>query len=460
MRDVGGTGEPEDGTEECAREWLGGLTVNPSLPNTALARLLTVEELPGSSTWLERRTLDTEATAMVVASHQAGHRTQAAECPDLDVEVLARLAHDPDPRVRRYYAVLLGDFGRRIPDGVLETLAGDRVAAVRRAVTDYRELPLAVRARLARDENALVRAGALTPELWPLLDPGVREALVADPEPAVREAVDRLLAPDPGPAPADRTAPELRVEDPDPFVRRAAAGDPDVPAAVALRLAEDHDEGVRLALSLREDLTEEQRSAIAYVVPHGYHTPPRWVTERGHEPEVARRAAASGHVLIRRSIAMQERLPADVVELLARDEDFFVKLTLCEHCPDAPHELVVEMYAHWHGLRWSLLRHHPNFARPGLARYADHPNPRLRRAALDDPDAGPGLVLRLADDPAVATWAVRDPRLPADELLRRLTLPGSAFAAAANPALPPAEMHRLLDLAGVAAGDRGARPTP
>ncbi|MFK0046424.1 hypothetical protein ACIQU4_20430 [Streptomyces sp. NPDC090741] len=105
-----------------------------------------------------------------------------------------------------------------------------------------------------------------------------------------------------------------------------------------------------------------------------------------------------------------------------------------------------------HGLKWSFLSRHPNFARPGLARYADHPNPRLRHAALSDPDGGPDLVLRLAADPAVSTWAVRDPRLPAGELLRRLALPAGALAAAANPALPPAVMHRLLDLAGVAAG--------
>ncbi|WP_327130703.1 hypothetical protein OG311_04295 [Streptomyces sp. NBC_01343] len=163
-----------------------------------------------------------------------------------------------------------------------------------------------------------------------------------------------------------------------------------MPTALALRLAADPDDGVRPALSLREDLTEEQRSAIAYVVPHGYHTPPRRVVARGHEPEVARRAAASGHVLLRRSIAMQVRLPADVVELLAADEDFFVKPALCECCEDAPHELVVEMYAHWHGLKWSFLR--------------------------------------------------------------RLAVPGSARSAAANPALPPAVTHRLLDLAGVASG--------
>ncbi|MFG2476321.1 hypothetical protein [Streptomyces fagopyri] len=210
---------------------------------------------------------------------------------------------------------------------------------------------------------------------------------------------------------------------------------------------------------MREDLTEEQRSAIAYIVPSGYHTPPRWIVERGHQPHIARRAAASGHVLLRRSIAMQPHLPADVVDHLAEDEDFFVRLTLCQSCQDAPHALVLEMYTHWHGLKWPFLRYHPNFARPGLARFADHPDPRLRRAALEDPEAGPELILRLIDDPEVGWWALRDPRLPGQELRRRIGVPDSARDAAANPALPPATMHRLLDLSGVArvAGPSGIR---
>ncbi|QFZ72358.1 hypothetical protein GFH48_02970 [Streptomyces fagopyri] len=82
-----------------------------------------------------------------------------------------------------------------------------------------------------------------------------------------------------------------------------------MPTALALQLAEDLDDFVRLFPSMREDLTEQQRSAIAYIVPNGYRTPPRWIVEHGHRPHVARRAAASGHVLLRRSIAMQPTSP-------------------------------------------------------------------------------------------------------------------------------------------------------
>ncbi|MGW5127576.1 hypothetical protein ACWEQ7_26740 [Streptomyces sp. NPDC004069] len=380
-----------------------------------------------------------------MASPQIDHRLQAAENPNADVDVLARLARDPAPRVRFVYAASLGDFGRRIPEGVPDILAGDSEARVRRMATLW-NLPMPVQERLAQDEDAAVRAGALTAELWPQLAATVRESLLADPAPQVQDAIAALFPSEPEPLPA----PAVRVQDPDPAVRMKAAQDPEVPTALALELAEDPDDAVRLALSMREDLTEQQRAAIAYVVPDGYHSLPSWIVERGHEPDVARRAAASGHVLLRRSIARQHHLPADVVDRLAQDEDFFVKLTLCESCRQAPHDLVLEMYAHWHGLKREFLRSHPNFARPGLARFADHPNPRLRHAALDDPEAGPELVLRLVDDPDVGCWALRDPRLPSRELHQRLGMVGSARHAAANPALPHATMHQLLDLAGVA----------
>ncbi|MGZ9930622.1 hypothetical protein ACXNSR_12070 [Streptomyces sp. NC-S4] len=451
MTDLGGDLFPDDRvTGEIVEAWLGGLRWNPALTGSAFERLLSADDEGSHARWLQSLTLDHEMTAAAVASPLIEHRLAVIENGSADVDALAALARDPSPRVRFVYAAIGGDFGRGMPEGVPEVLAGDSEARVRAMATQW-GLPLNVRARLAEDEDARVRKAALSPELWPHLSGTVREALLADPEPEVREAVAAILSDGAQalPEPAAPT-PEERVGSDDPAVRRAAAQDPDVPLALALRLAEDPDDAVVLALSMREDLTEEQRSALAYVVPHGYHVPPRWVVERGHEPAVARRAAASGHVLLRRSIAMQPQLPADVVDLLARDEDFFVKLTLCEYGDKAPHELVVEMYTYWHGLKWDSLRFHPNFARPGLARYVDHPGPRLRRAALHDPDGGPDLVMRLVDDPDVGCWALRDPRLPAEELLRRLTVPGSARSAAANPALPSGTVHRLLDLAGVA----------
>ncbi|GHH82598.1 hypothetical protein GCM10018781_67850 [Kitasatospora indigofera] len=429
--------------EVLAREWLRGLACNPALPGAVLRRLLEFEELPAHPLWLTWRELDAEATAAAVSSPRMRYRLDVVQNPTADADALAPLAHDVEPRVRFAYAALLTDFGRRVPAGVPEVLAGDAHPGVRRLVTGCPELPPAVQRRLVEDEDPGVRAGMLSPELWERLAAPVRERLLDDPSPQVAERIAELLRVEEEP---EALTARARVAHTDPYVRRDAAGDPQVPLALALRLADDPEEEVRLALSMREDLTEAQRAAVPYTLPDVPRAP-HWIRERAREPEAARRIAASAHAGLRRVLAMQPHLPEDVVARLAADEDPWVRRILCDHCQDAPHELLVELYATAQDRNWSALRRHHNFARPGLARFADHPDPRLRHAALDDPEAGPELPLRLADDPEVGVWAVRDPRLPAGELLRRLALPGSAFAAAANPALPPAVMHRLVDAA-------------
>ncbi|MGW6918353.1 hypothetical protein ACWGB8_31745 [Kitasatospora sp. NPDC054939] len=441
MRDVDEALERAGADEGMAREWLRGLAGNPALPGDVLARLLGLAELPQSP--LRGRELDAEATAVAVASSRMEHRLDVAENATADVDVLARLAYDTEPRVRFVYAVLLTDFGRRVPAGVVEVLAQDPDPKVRRTISGYRGLPPALQERLVADRDPGVRAAVLRRDLWERLAQPVRDRLRDDPSVQVRDKVAALLRP--AEEPEVLTA-EERVAHADGHVRSEAAGDPAVPRTLALQLADDPENRVRLALSMREDLTEEQRASIAYSV-EGHGPWPTWVEEQTTQPDAARRIAASAHVGLRRALARQPKLPADVVARLAADEDPRVRRYLCERCPDAPHDLLVELYATAQDRNWSALRRHRNFARPGLARFAGDPNPRLRRAALDDPQAGPELVLRLADDPEVGVWAVRDPRLPADELLRRLTLPVSACAAAANPALPPARMHRLVDLA-------------
>ncbi|MFJ2645840.1 hypothetical protein ACIO1C_03765 [Streptomyces sp. NPDC087420] len=135
-----------------------------------------------------------------------------------------------------------------------------------------------------------------------------------------------------------------------------------------------------------------------------------------------------------------------MVARLAADEVPGVRRVLCAH---APHELMVEAYATAQDRNWPVLRHHPHFPRPGLAQFADDPHPRLRHAASDDPEAGPELPSRPADDPDVGDWSVRDPRLLAAETVAAVHRAGqraSAFAAVASPALPPELTRRPVDL--------------
>lgn len=160
--------------------------------------------------------------------------------------------------------------------------------------------------------------------------------------------------------------------------------------------------------------------------------------------------ASSPKLWIRRSVARAPRLPADVVDLLARDEDRVVRLFLAESCDDAPPAMLLEVWTWWSG---SLSfpgrpRTHPNFPRRGLLRFADHQDARMRLLALDDPASRPSLVERFSHDPdaQVRAAAAADPRLPPEAAARLAddTDPAVRHRARHHPVLPPATLARLL----------------
>ncbi|MEK2494184.1 hypothetical protein WN990_32015 [Kitasatospora purpeofusca] len=229
----------------------------------------------------------------------------------------------------------------------------------------------------------------------------------------------------------------------------------------------------------RPPATSEEIAALADAVPD---IDPRdrtyalwWVAALFDDPDAMRQLAGSPRLRIRRSVARAPRLPTDVVELLARDEDFAVRLFLTESCDDAPSWLLLDLWTDgWDGTFSFPDRplKHPNFPRADLLRFADDPHPRLRMLALDDPAAPAALAERLAHDPdpGVRSRAAEDPRLtpataaaltadPSPNVRRRahghpalppallvalLQDPATAAEAAANPAVPAAVLHRMI----------------
>ncbi|MFJ6120216.1 hypothetical protein [Streptomyces sp. NPDC092129] len=177
---------------------------------------------------------------------------------------------------------------------------------------------------------------------------------------------------------------------------------------------------------------------------------------------------------MRRSVARARRLPPDVAERLARDEDRVVQLFLAESWDDAPADMLLRVWQWWTGSLSTPDRPHghPNFPRRDLLRYADDPNPRMRQLALDDPESTAELVerfsrdsheevrhraatdprlgsasaVRLLDDPheRVRHAAARHPDLPARVLTRMLWDADTAQAAARHPALPIPVMEQML----------------
>ncbi|EFL22496.1 PE-PGRS family protein [Streptomyces himastatinicus ATCC 53653] len=325
--------------------------------------------------------------------------------------------------MRRVAVVMACELGVELPTEVTVRLATHPDARLRYWATALPGLPDETLLSLAQDPDPRVRSIAIGPRSWARLRPEVRAAAEADPDPRVREAVGRATRVErPLPttvedflteeddsrrrdaayaAPVDAAPAQLLVAHEDSGIRRGAACNPHVPTALALPLAADPDASVRFAVSLRGDLTEGQRAAIDYTVPEGRHPVPAWVRERFGDPDALRETAASSHVLLRRGVTCAPELPADVIERLAADDDYFVKLMLCEN-DHAPHELLVEMFVDWQGLSSGQLVYRRNFARPGLARFADDPNPWLRYAALFDPEGGPErLMHQLLDLAAV-----------------------------------------------------------
>ncbi|MEU0298515.1 hypothetical protein ABZ252_03410 [Streptomyces sp. NPDC006175] len=457
---------------ELHAEWILGLAMNRAAPDEVLRRVFTVDPLPEARHWLPHYRLPPRTAEAAVAHPDPRVRAMLAQNCSVPSAVLAVLVEDPEPRVRRIAASTACESGVELPAELTVRLATGPEARMRYWAAGLRGLPEQARLVLAEDPHPRVRAAAINSWSWPRLRPEVRAAAEGDPDPEVREAVARATHVDvPLPttvegflaetdgrrrydaastAPVETALARLLAAHEDSSLRLGAARDPHVPATIALGLAADPEPSVRLAVSLRPDVTEAQRTAIDYTLQQGREPVPPWVKERFDDPDALREIAASSHVLLRRGVTRAPELPADVVERLAADDDYFVRLMLCEN-DHAPHELLMEMFADRRGLSWGMLAYRRNFARPGLARFADDPNHRLRYAALFDPEAQPELVDRLSydEEDLVRRHAAADPRLPLPRLVELLGGDGLPRSGAGNPALPAGLMHRLLDVAGV-----------
>ncbi|MFB6613873.1 PE-PGRS family protein [Streptomyces sp. NPDC056367] len=386
-------------------------------------------------------------------------------------------------RERWILALLAAEQRAVLEEEAYALLVADPSTRVRAEAATLTGLPPRHAVALTEDPNPGVRASACW-SAWPALPAGRRGALLADEAAGVRkQALLRHHQDEPLPREVYvreelgeyavehcRLAPDLvehLLATGDARRRTALAANPRLDARSVARLARDTDHGVRHAVSVRPDLTEEQRAAIPLDIGPGDHSDTLpWVTDLHDDPEAMRRLASSSHALVRRSVARARRLPPDVVRRLAWDPDRIVQLFLAESCDDAPAEMLLRVWTWWTGSlsKPGRPRTHPNFPREGLLRYADDPHGRMRRLALDDPLAPAGLVARFAADrdPEVRRRAAEDPRLPvadavrmtedpddsirgivlqlrhlpASVLVARLRDPDTARAASCNPGIP------------------------
>ncbi|MFE2701671.1 PE-PGRS family protein [Streptomyces mirabilis] len=487
-----------DPSERLLTSWANGLALNPATPDDLRAGL------QGRSTYLKYSAMPTAVVEAAMVHPDWQIRAQLAEAqPNITADQWIRLIlAERNERHRWILTMLAADRRVELTGPACERLAVDPSARVRAETARLSGLSAHLLTALAADPEWTVRVAACR-RAWPHLSKETRHKLLGDPSGKVRaEALLRHHQDHPMPRSVflaadfasdtayggfqDRAVATCRLERElaehlahhgEPVVRRSLAGSPGLDPDLVALLGRDQDESVRFAVSTRPDLTEEQRAGIDIDFdPRLHHYPLDWVTDLHDDPAALRRLAASAHPLVRRSVARAKRLPPDVVELLARDEDRVVQLFLAESCDDAPVDMLLRVWQWWTGSLSAPDRPHghPNFPRHDLLRHADDPNPRMRQLALDDPESTPELVERFSRDPddEVRYRAAKDPRLtaasavrllddphghirqaafwharfPARVVVRLLRDPDTAEPAARHPSLPVPVMQRMLQL--------------
>ncbi|MFJ3908208.1 hypothetical protein [Streptomyces vinaceus] len=494
--------------------WLRGVAFNPAAPSDVLIRLMERaanevgplmcegRDLPGAVVDAALRHPAWKIRGALALNRHIDPARLAPLATDPSGIVRGRLACGPRPRLRRV---------RPLPEGILVTLLTARDGGedgvlteneIIQELTFSRQIPLSFHRSMAGREHPELRV--LATWEWQRLTPAQREALLDDPDPAVREAaressweldpeaveaelpsigshskpfflgrcalspalVEECFAEDKAhPLAWNRHTPPHAVarlaRHPEAKVREMVAARPDLEPDLAAELREDPDEGVRMRARLHPfPRTWAEYWAIHAVIGHGRDcTCP--ITELADEPspEWFAACAASAEPVLRQVAASWPGLAAGLVETLARDEDEEVRIQLaCRH-PLAPPHLLLDVFVTRPAQRPHLLTL-PAFPRSGLTHLIGHPDPEVRALAAIDP----GLSEPPLEDPdeSVCRAAAANPSLSPETLDALLADPRTAEGAAANPSLPVPRMHELLDhclnsaaTAATAAGHRG-----
>ncbi|MFD7322445.1 translation initiation factor 2 [Streptomyces sp. NPDC059875] len=476
---------------------LEGLALNPATPVDVLLRLL---EPPYEAAWSAvcrwRRELPEEVVDAILAHPKPRVRGALARNPHVPGEVRGRVVDDEDWLVRACLSDGPGEdaWPRYLPDRVIERMHATYDGQELQSLAFSRQVPFGSRLAFATHPTPAVRTYGTG--MWRHLSEERRAALLADPDPDVRASAERMAARVAAEDDAEEMERQLRAlpgtrshahghilvncrlsravvdellrerqdddlwclahnysTPPDVVAHVARVGGPksrlevaerkDLPREVVDLLARDPDPAVRTAVSVRPELTEDERAAVDYVVE------PLSLGELGEDPYRAPLShARSAHPLLRRRVAHNPELPAELVELLAADDDLGVRVLLAQYHPGAPPELLLRCYLEYTGRYRDRLLDLPQFPSRGLgARFGTAEDPAVRLLATRDPALDPSVADMLTRDPdaRVRAGATRNPALPQERLHQLLEDEELSKDAAANPALPLETMYRLLD---------------
>ncbi|KQV14639.1 MULTISPECIES: hypothetical protein [unclassified Kitasatospora] len=456
--------------------WVGvlmALSGNEASPSGVLLRLLGQEHQYVRQNVTRRRDLPVDVVEAILAHPDLKVRLNFGESERADPAQRARLLDDPSPRAVLMLAIGPTPYRGRVeplPDWAYERLLAHPRELVRGETAVSGSVPEHVLAGLVSSPEAFLRRASC--RAWGSLSDSAREALLRDEEPEVRQAAALRACPEDEGLTAqlvEELAGSWQLSDVLEHGRlgrelaerlvaegerlSAVAANPSLPPDLVARLAVHPDPQVRLRISARAELGESERASIDYAVdPEARLGTLDWVWRAREDPDVLRRCATSAHPWLRRSAAVCPTLPPDLVERLAEDEDFAVRLLLCEFHPEPPPELLLDLYLGGGHRAARMLVVHERFPSAGLAaRFADSADPERRRLALRDPEMEPEVLDRLSRDPETRGTAARHPRLPLARLRELIEASDTTVAAAGSPQLPAEDMHWLLDRAGVPA---------
>ncbi|MEU9043622.1 MULTISPECIES: hypothetical protein [unclassified Kitasatospora] len=463
--------DPAPSASPLAEARLRGVAANPGAPSGVLLRLLDPSARSAWTVLCEGRALPAEVVEAVLVHPQRAVRAAFARNRYVAPAQRGRLVDDPDALVRQRLAG-----GPRPRFGALEALPDDVLEALMTARDDDRpdqlltaaeiatelvcseQIPQSFRRGLIRHPNPELRAKAAG--LWLSLTTEQRDALLADPVPAVAEAArlsSRNLDPEAmeadlpdrdchgrnmilfnyavSPAMAQRCLaagrdlqslaqnPHTPVEflprlarEPDPEVRARVAARADTDPALLAELAQDPEDTVRIRAVLHPlPRTWPERRAIDRVVgrPAEQVGP---VREMFQEPETSwyEACAVSPEPVLRRVAATCARLPQELVHRLAEDADPDVRHLLAYNHPLAPPATVLDAFIATPRQRPYLLTL-SRLPRTGLTHLLEHEDAEVRALAAADAGLAQPPVRHLADpDPRVRRAAAANPLLPLD----------------------------------------------
>ncbi|WP_426405106.1 hypothetical protein ACN9M0_37485 [Streptomyces sp. R-07] len=381
---------------------------------------------------------------------------QEVGCEDLDApaDVIATLAHDPDPRV-----VASAAGNPRLPPVLLPRLARHPSTVVREAVAGNENAPAALLSALLADGGhpAPTRCGAChrREAACPDHAPGVRRVrLAAAGHPAVPPAglAAFLDAPEVWTVTTFAARTDLPTEfldrlaaHPTADVRAVIAANSAVPEALLRTLASDP------APEVRRAITENPAVPLDLLVTVATHErlpgEPAPRVESATELEL-RTLASSRVAQVRALVADRTQLPGDLVERLVADPDPGVARRIAARPELAPDQLAELVDRHGPHVFSSVVAH-PDCPAALLHRMVTNPATgcRVRRQIARHPAARPETLLLClaAEDPDVRRYAAAHPALPVPVLESLIAGPDETLAGAAaeNPGLPTPLMERI-----------------